>query len=206
MIVLGSAGVLPNGPRPVLDQRATSGEAAAEQGNEQTRSVAPDTGPAESEQSRAAREEELRQLQEFREIQALQARDREVRAHEQAHSAVGGSFAGAPSFTFQRGPDGRLYAIGGEVPIDASPIPGNPQATLAKAQQVQRAALAPADPSTADRRIAATAQSLAAEARQEIARQRAEALRQRLDERIAGTNSSQQEEQDPVGSHVDVSA
>jgi len=49
------------------------------------------------------------------ELAKLKARDREVRAHEAAHTAAAGSLAkGGPSFTFQRGSDGRLYAVGGE--------------------------------------------------------------------------------------------
>lgn len=102
-------------------------------------------------------------------IAELAKRDREVRAHEQAHAAVGGVHAGAPSLTYERGPNGRLYATGGEVPIDSSPVPGDPQATLEKAIVVQRAALAPAQPSAADRRIAAQAAAIALQARVELA-------------------------------------
>jgi len=105
-------------------------------------------------------------------IAELAKRDRQVHAHEQAHSSVGGRYAGAASFTYERGPDGRQYATGGEVSIDTSSIPNDPQATLAKALIVQRAALAPADPSTTDRRIAAEAAATAAQARVEIATQR----------------------------------
>jgi hypothetical protein len=50
------------------------------------------------------------------------------------------------------GPDGKQYAVGGEVPIDLSPVSGNPQATVQKAETIQRAALAPADPSGPDLR------------------------------------------------------
>ena len=79
-------------------------------------------------------------------VRALQKRDAEVRRHEQAHAAVGGAYASAPTYTTQRGPDGKLYAIGGEVMIDTSPIPDNPEATIAKMEIVVRAALAPANP------------------------------------------------------------
>lgn len=127
--------------------------------------------PSESDASPGS-PETLRRLAE---IGQLKTRDREVRAHEQAHASVGGQYAGAPSYDFQRGPDGVLYAVGGEVPIDISPVPGDPSATLAKAEQVQRAALAPKDPSGADRRIAARAAGLAAQARQELARLRQQA-------------------------------
>ncbi|HTU59109.1 MAG TPA: putative metalloprotease CJM1_0395 family protein, partial [Polyangiales bacterium] len=101
------------------------------------------------------------------EIRALVKRDAEVRAHEQAHAAAGGAFAGAASYGYQRGPDGRSYAVSGEVPIDVSTIAGDPAATIQKMQQVKRAALAPRDPSNADRAIAATADALIVAARRE---------------------------------------
>jgi hypothetical protein len=111
---------------------------------------------------------------EAQEISKLQIRDQEVRAHEAAHAAAGGSYAGAPSFSFERGPDGRSYAVGGEVNIDISPVAGDPQATLQKAQQVIAAALAPAQPSGQDMKVAQRAQSMAATARAELGAQQPE--------------------------------
>lgn len=106
---------------------------------------------------------------ESREVKRLQARDREVRAHEMAHIAAGGQYVrGGASFQYQRGPDGTLYAVGGEVSIDAGAVPSDPDATLKKADVIRRAALAPADPSSQDRRVAAEAGRMAAEARMEI--------------------------------------
>ena len=110
------------------------------------------------------------QRQRNAEIQQLKARDRAVRAHELAHSSVGGKYAGSPNFTYERGPDGVLYAIAGEVPIDVSPVPGDPQATLDKMQIVRRAALAPINPSAVDRAVAAQASAQAARARVELAK------------------------------------
>lgn len=101
------------------------------------------------------------------EVAELKARDAEVRRHEQAHATTGGSYAGSPSYEFQRGPDGRNYAVGGEVQIDVSPVPGDPQATIEKMQVVIAAALAPAEPSGADRSVAREAQQTLAEARTE---------------------------------------
>ncbi len=109
------------------------------------------------------------EAQEQKQIQELAARDREVRQHEQNHAAVGGKYAGAPSYEFERGPDGRLYAVGGEVSIDTSPVPNDPEATLEKAEVIQRAALAVAEPSPQDRAVAAAAAAMAAEARAELA-------------------------------------
>lgn len=95
--------------------------------------------------------------EEVERLQELQRRDREVRIHEQQHAAVGGQYAGAPSYDYQTGPDGKQYAVGGEVQIDISPIPGDPRATIDKMQQVKAAALAPTEPSQADKAAAARA-------------------------------------------------
>ena len=71
--------------------------------------------------------------------------------------AAGGQYAGSPSYSYTTGPDGQRYASGGSVPIDSSPVSGDPQATIQKMRQVRAAALAPANPSGADRQIAAQA-------------------------------------------------
>jgi hypothetical protein len=98
-----------------------------------------------------------------------------VRTHEQAHAAVAGSLAkGGPSFDYERGPDGQLYAVGGEVQIDTSAVSGDPEATAKKAQQIRRAALAPAHPSQQDRSVAAAASATEARARVEIAQEKTE--------------------------------
>ena len=110
---------------------------------------------------------------ERRQVEKLQARDREVRQHEQAHVAAAGSlFRGGPTYEYQTGPDGRKYAVGGNVQIDTSAVPGDPEATIAKAQQIRRAALAPAEPSGQDRAVAAKANRMESDARQELAEQR----------------------------------
>lgn len=101
-------------------------------------------------------------------VDKLQARDREVRAHEQAHKNVGGQYAGAISYEYQKGPDGKQYAVGGEVPIDASEIPGDPEATIEKMRIVKAAALAPAEPSAQDRKVAALADAQMMKAQAEL--------------------------------------
>jgi hypothetical protein len=110
-----------------------------------------------------------------REVERLKTRDREVRAHEQAHVSAGGQYVqGGPRYEFTRGPDGRQYATGGEVSIDVSPEK-TPEATIQKARVVRRAALAPAEPSAQDRRIAAQASQMEANARQELRKRATEA-------------------------------
>ncbi|MEM9764061.1 MAG: putative metalloprotease CJM1_0395 family protein [Pseudomonadota bacterium] len=103
-------------------------------------------------------------------LAALRARDSEVRAHEEAHARVGGRYAGEPSYTYQQGPDGGRYAIGGSVSIDVAPVEGDPEATIAKMAIVRAAALAPAEPSSSDRRIAAIAEAETRRAVAELAR------------------------------------
>ena len=74
----------------------------------------------------------------------LKKRDQKVRRHEQAHlAAAGGLATGGANLSYQTGPDGKRYIIGGEVNIDTSLVPGDPDATIRKAQQIRRAALAP---------------------------------------------------------------
>lgn len=120
---------------------------------------------------------EQRQLEaEQRQLQKLAERDREVRAHEQAHQSVGGQYAGAMSFTYARGSDGQNYAVGGEVSIDTGKVANDPQATLDKAETIRRAALAPAEPSSQDRRVAAQAMQMSMEARADIQKQQQETL------------------------------
>ena len=106
--------------------------------------------------------------------ESLKKRDREVRAHERAHASAGGQYAGSPSYSYETGPDGRQYAVEGEVPIDSGAIPGDPNATIDKMTIVIKAALAPAEPSGQDRKVAAQAQAELAKARAELASQRRE--------------------------------
>jgi hypothetical protein len=112
--------------------------------------------------------ENVSKQQDLELVRSLSQRESEVHAHEHAHSAVGGQYAGSANFIYQRGPDGVNYAVGGEVPIDVGVIPGNPSATLEKMQLVQRAALAPAEPSSQDRKVATLAAQQANEARAEL--------------------------------------
>ncbi len=103
----------------------------------------------------------------------LEKRDQEVRRHEQAHAAAAGAHTrGGPSFEFETGPDGKQYAVAGEVQIDTTPVRNDPQATVTKMQQVRRAALAPANPSAQDRAVAANAASEEQKARAELVEKR----------------------------------
>jgi len=103
--------------------------------------------------------------EETAELKELEKRDGKVRDHEMAHKAALGSYAkGGIQLEYQVGPDGKRYATGGKVSLDAS-AESTPEKTIAKAQTIRRAALAPADPSSQDRRVAAEASRLEQKAR-----------------------------------------
>ena len=110
-------------------------------------------------------------------VESLKKGDREVKSHEAAHKASAGGNAGAAAYEFQTGPDGRRYAVGGHVSIDSRPVQGNPEATLRKAQTIQRAAMAPADPSGQDRAVASAAVQMALQAQKEKGQENRSAAR-----------------------------
>lgn len=111
--------------------------------------------------------------EERRIVAEMEKRDQEVRRHEQAHLSAGaGVVAGGASYETSTGPDGRQYAVGGEVQIDTSEG-ANPEASIAKARKIRSAALAPAEPSGQDRLVAAKASQLEREALQEKREQEA---------------------------------
>ncbi|MEP7363658.1 MAG: putative metalloprotease CJM1_0395 family protein [Acidobacteriota bacterium] len=159
---------------PSAQNATASGQAEGNVSNAPENSNAPapdDTSPTEPVKSAGKRASAGQQLSssELELVRHLAARDREVRAHEQAHLAAAGGYAtSGPSFSYQTGPDGVRYAVGGEVGIDTSPVSGNPRATLAKAQAIIAAANAPAEPSSQDRAVAAAAAQMAARAQAEI--------------------------------------
>lgn len=112
--------------------------------------------------------QQAQQQRQEQQVQDLVDRDKEVRTHEQAHQSAGGEHASSPTYQFTQGPDGKRYAIGGEVQIDTSAVPGDPAATIAKMQQIRSAALAPAEPSAQDLSVARSAAASEAKARKEL--------------------------------------
>ncbi|CAA6603286.1 hypothetical protein MTBLM1_10306 [Rhodospirillaceae bacterium LM-1] len=114
--------------------------------------------------------------EEQRIVAKLKQREAEVLAHEQAHKAAGGAYAGSPNYTTTQGPDGRRYITGGEVSIDIS-AEDTPEETIRKMEQIKRAALAPGDPSSQDRAVAMQAEAIKAQAEAQLNEQRQEKLR-----------------------------
>jgi hypothetical protein len=115
---------------------------------------------------------------EKREVEKLRQRDSHVRAHEQAHLSAGaGLTTGGAKFKYQTGPDGRQYAVGGEVGLRI-PEGGDPETRLRNALRVERAALAPSDPSPQDRAVAGKAREKANDAREELTEESVEKMKQ----------------------------
>jgi hypothetical protein len=113
-------------------------------------------------------------LEQQREVDELKRNDQEVKTHERAHLAAGaGLVMGGASYQHQRGPDGKMYSVGGEVKIDTS-REKDPKDTITKMQQVKRAALAPSQPSGQDQSVAARASQIEAEARIELLKEKTE--------------------------------
>ena len=129
---------------------------------------ADDAGASGSTEAESSEESDELTAEEKTQVVRLQARDAEVRAHETAHIMASGGMAGGASYTYATGPDGKRYAIGGEVSISSLPT-SDPKQALRNAQRMQAAALAPANPSGQDRAVAARAASTAARARVAIA-------------------------------------
>jgi len=191
-----------NVERPVTDENSNQEEASdvdlagrpttsdksaveGDEGDENSAGEQEGSEPAENARARAEGEQTEEQSppqgqlteEQLQVVQALQARDREVRAHEQAHKSVGGSLAGAVSFSYQSAPNGQRYAVGGEVPIDTSIVSGDPAATIRKMTTVRAAATAPVDPSAQDQSVAAFASRQLAQARKDLAAENIESQR-----------------------------
>lgn len=106
-------------------------------------------------------------------VKDLQSRDTEVKAHEAAHQAAGGGMTGAASYTYQQGPDGKMYAIGGEVSISMK-TGSSPEETVRNARQIMAAAMAAGDPSPQDYAVASSARVMEMKAQQQLAKQQQE--------------------------------
>ena len=127
--------------------------------------------------------------EEQQEVEKLKTQDQEVRIHEMAHVIAGGAYVtSGPSYTYKTGPDGKGYVVSGSVGIDTSPVQGDPEATIQKMQTVAAAALAPAQPSGQDLKVAAQARQAEAKARAELSQLQAE--QQETEKQPEGENAS----------------
>jgi hypothetical protein len=124
------------------------------------------TAPLRSGAAQELTPEQQRQVARLKEI------DRNVRAHEAAHMRAGrGVVTSGASYSYTYGPDGKAYAVGGEVGVDTS-AEAKPQANIDKGQRIRAAAMAPSDPSPQDYRVASVGGQLEARGRADLAAER----------------------------------
>jgi len=109
-------------------------------------------------------------------VKDLASRDSEVKAHEAAHQAAGGGMTGAASYTYQQGPDGKMYAIGGEVSISMKQG-STPEETIANARQIAASAMAAGNPSPQDFAVASSARVMEMKAQQQLNKEKQEELK-----------------------------
>lgn len=141
-----------------------------EKGSKEDKVSISEAGKKLSDENQKNKQNGLKELTEaeLKEVKTLQARDTEVRAHEQAHLIAAGPHAlGGAKFKTTKGPDGNSYATSGHVSVDISKEK-NPEATVAKMRTVKKAALAPGNPSSADRSVASQAAMIEQQAQKEI--------------------------------------
>ncbi|WP_018982273.1 putative metalloprotease CJM1_0395 family protein [Salinimonas chungwhensis] len=150
--------------KPVTVEPQDAGSGVAGQSSKNNSSEEQSAGREQAEQRQQEQQAEQK-------VAELEKRDREVRIHEEAHRAAGGQYASAPQYEYTTGPDNKRYATGGEVSIDVSKEK-TPAETIQKMEQVRKAALAPAEPSSQDRKVASEAAQAIAQARSELAQER----------------------------------
>ena len=94
--------------------------------------------------------------------QLIQKNYREIYNHELAHKNAGGSLAG--SIVIEKNSEG--IPVGGHVSIKMPVLnKENPEETIAQAETVFRAAMAPSEPSEQDYKVAAKAKQIKAQAK-----------------------------------------
>lgn len=87
-------------------------------------------------------------------VAQLKSRDREVRQHEARHYNMGRPFTQPPRYWYVTGPDGRRYAVSGAVSFAFQQFSGDAVELLHQLSVLQRAALAPREPSSTDLAVA----------------------------------------------------
>ena len=92
----------------------------------------------------------VRNDSEKKELEELNKKNSDVRTYLLAHLAAAGPYVKRISIQYRQGPDGGLYMVSGEVQIDTAEVPGDSEATIAKAEAISRAACAVQDYKTVD--------------------------------------------------------
>ncbi|MFA6138197.1 MAG: putative metalloprotease CJM1_0395 family protein [Sulfurimonas sp.] len=122
----------------------------------------------EQEKKRVEKSADKLSPDEERLVKELASRDTEVKVHEAAHQAAGSGMTGTASYSYQQGPDGKMYAIGGEVSISMKSS-SNPEETARNAKQIIASAMAAGSPSPQDFAVVSSARIIEMKAIQQQA-------------------------------------
>lgn len=183
--------------RKQAEQEASAINGEREHGNSEHNEHADHQGEFNRHEKEAEKQQQAEEQQAIADekiISELKQRDQEVKTHERAHATIGGTATGSPSYTYEVGPDGKKYAVSGEVSVDLSVVPGDPKATIAKMQKIHAAALAPINPSVQDTRVAASAAQKILDAQSELLSQNNELALDKAESPVSN-NSHFREEQ-----------
>ncbi|MGI9491012.1 MAG: putative metalloprotease CJM1_0395 family protein [Geminicoccaceae bacterium] len=145
-IKAGAAGAVDSGAGLAPDRLQPQGTPADDAA---TSSPATGLGVARTEPLAARLHHQLNAV-ERADLAKLQQRDQQVRQEEKAHAAVAGDLAGPINYIYQRGPDGRQYAVGGSVSVQASTVSGDPIEAKRLSGRMAAAAHAATSPSAQD--------------------------------------------------------
>jgi hypothetical protein len=105
-------------------------------------------------------------------VDELRRADQQVRSAALLQTSVGGSVVTTgPQYSYTTGPDGRRYAVSGSVGFDTAKVL-KPQGNIDKGELLQRAALAPPNPSPYDHQVAAVGAGLEADGRSDLLSQK----------------------------------
>ncbi len=163
--------------RANAQQQATSKQQGVEQGTRglEKNESSNETKNKQEQENSTTKDSTQLSNEEKAQLAELKAADSRVKAHEAAHQS-GPAASGGASFTYKKGPDGVMYAVGGEVPVRIE-TGSTPQESIMNLQGVIATALAPADPSPQDISIASKARVMLMKAQQELSQEIQEKMR-----------------------------
>lgn len=103
-----------------------------------------------------------------RKLDQLKRTETQLEQHISTHKAVAPQFVTPPAFVYSLPVDGQQFKVSGDASFDLSPIQSSPIKTLAKANLLHKAVMAPSAPTSSDLSAAQKTLLMAVEAKFEI--------------------------------------
>ena len=111
---------------------------------------------------------------------ALERHESSVISHVQAHLSSGGSLVSSPSYLYTTTTEGSRFISSGDVSFKMYSVNNDPSAQIELAKSIEKAALAPIDPTPHDRSVSVLAQTLGSHAQRVLKAQ----LEKRIGENV----------------------